>query len=158
MNFQTLGGFNLYCYANSNQVKLSTINLNRTYKHDFSLINVESKTLRVISEAKNNVGNYCDPHWKNDLIDTNWPTFLVLSNDGFEAINWGLSLYKGSLFFDNSENHSLYISIGNIGIFTGLVFPKEWSDDNKARIGFDASASVIEIGYDGRIIDASTQA
>ena len=35
------------------------------------------------------------------------------------------------------------------------MFPKNSSKDNKTRIGFDASVSVIEIGYDGKIIDAS---
>lgn len=62
-----------------------------------------------------------------------------------------MSIYKGSLYFDSNENHSLYVSLGNIGVFAGQVFPK----DNKVRLGFDASANVIEIGYDGRIIDAS---
>ena len=37
--------------------------------------------------------NYWDQYTKGIMFDTDWPTFLSLSNDGFEAINWGLSIY-----------------------------------------------------------------
>lgn len=47
------------------------------------------------------------------------------------------------------ENHSLYISAGNIGVYAGINY--------KEGIGIDAGASVLEIGYDGRIIDASIE-
>ena len=93
--------------------------------------------------------NYWNPHWENKWIDTDWPSFLVLSKEGFEVVNWSLSIYKGSLYFDNNENHSLYISAGNIGVYAGINY--------KEGIGIDAGASVLEIGYDGRIIDASIE-
>lgn len=64
-------------------------------------------------------------------------------------VNWSLSIYKGSLYFDNNENHSLHISAGNIGVYAGINYKK--------GIGIDAGASVLEIGCDGRIIDASVE-
>ena len=72
-----------------------------------------------------------------------------MSNEGFEVINWSLSIYKGSLYFDNNENNLLYISAGNIGIYAGVNYKK--------GIGLDASANVLEIGFDGRIIDANVE-
>ena len=148
---------NKYTYANNNPIsktKLSSITNIGTLSGISTNIMIPSINILNVSSKTGN-DNYWNPHVKGKWFDTDWPTFLSLSNDGFEAINWSLSIYKGSLFFDNQENHSLYVSLGNISIFAGLVFPKDSSEDNKTRFGFDASASVIEIGYDGRIIDAS---
>ena len=47
----------------------------------FRIPNVTSKAGNV---------NYWNPHWKNKWFDTDWPTFLSLSNDGFEVVNWGV--------------------------------------------------------------------
>ena len=157
MNPSNINGLNLYAYANNNpigRVKSSYIaNVGMLSGLDMNTMLLTFKLPVVNSNAGSS--NYWNPHWENKLVDTDWPTFLSLSDDGIEAVDWSLSIYKGSLFFDNQENHSLYVSLGNISIFAGIVLPKDSSKDNKTRFGFDASASVIEIGYDGRIIDAS---
>ena len=74
---------------------------------------------------------------------------MVLSQSGFEVFNWDLSIYNGSLYFDHDENHSIYVGVGNVGAYIGLHFEE--------GIGLDAGASVLVIGYDGRIIDASIE-
>lgn len=155
LNPSSINGLNLYVYANNNPIGRAK-SLGITNAGTLSAFNTTMviPTLKTPNSKTVN-GNYWDPHWENKWFDTDWPTFLSLSNDGFEVVNWGLSIYKGSLYFDNNENHSLYVSLGNISVFAGIVFPKDSSKDNKARFGFDASANVIEIGYDGRIIDAS---
>ena len=157
LNPHSINELNLYCYANNNPVgsaKSSSITNVGTLSGFSTNMMIPSINIPNVSLKTGN-DNYWNPHWENKWFDTDWPTFLSLSNDGFEVVNWGLSIYKGSLYFDNNENHSLYVSQGNIGVFAGLVFPKDSSKDNKVRLGFDASANVIEIGYDGRIIDAS---
>ena len=87
--------------------------------------------------------------WENKWFDTDWPGFLVLSNEGFELVNWSLSIYKGSLYFNNNENHSIHISGGNASIYAGINY--------KEGLGLSASANVAEINYDGRFIDASIE-
>jgi RHS repeat-associated protein len=151
------------------QIDISTINQSNTISHTNSILSGVSATFssslslpnpasNMSSSETSNEGIWGDAHWENDFWVTDWPDFLVLSRDGFEAISWGLSIYSGTLYFDENEQHSLYVSAGNIGIFAGFVFPKDKTKDNKTRIGFDASASVLEVGYDGRIIDVSVSA
>ena len=96
--------------------------------------------------VKLEIDNYWDLHWKNKWVDTDWPTFLSLSNDGFEIVSWGLSIYKRSLYFDHYEKHSLYIAGGNIDIYAGFSFEKK-------KYGVELGGSVGRLGYDGRFID-----
>ena len=147
----SINGLNLYAYANNNPIGISK----STNKSHATLLNGSMMTHIVPSLNKFTSGisasgkNYWNPHWKNKWFDTDLPGFFVLSQEGFEVVNWSLSIYKGSLYFDNNENHSLYISAGNIGVYAGINY--------KEGIGIDAGASVLEIGYDGRIIDASIE-
>jgi hypothetical protein len=110
----------------------------------FNVINLSYHEWPNTKVASGNV------HWKGKWFDTDWPGFLVLTRDGFEVMNWGLAIYKGSLYFDHAENHSVYVGIGNLSAYIGVNFEE--------GIGIDASASVLAIGYDGRIIDASIEA
>ena len=151
LNSHSINGLNLYCYANNNPVgsakSSSTINLGTLGGFSTTMMIPTFRIPNVTSKAGN--VNYWNPNWKNKWFDTDWPGFFVLSQEGFEVVNWGLSIYKGSLYFDNNENHSLYVSAGNIVIYAGINY--------KEGIGIDAGASVLEIGYDGRIIDASIE-
>ena len=157
LNANGVNGLNLYSYASNSPI--GSVKLigcaNAGIVNGFNTATMLPIFKLPIINSKMGSGNFWNPHWKNQWADPDCPTLFLLSNDGFEVVSWGLSVYKGSYYFDNNENHSLYVSLGNISIFLGLVFPKDSSKDNKARLGFDASANVIEIGYDGRIIDAS---
>ena len=96
--------------------------------------------------VNSNVGNsnYWDPHVKGKWFDTDVPEFFNFTHDKIEFVNWSFSVYKGGLYFDHNENHSLYIAGGNIRTYLGI------SSDG---VGLDLGANVLEIGYDGRIID-----
>ena len=96
----------------------------------------------VVTISKNNRNLY----WENKWFDTDRPSFFVLSKDGFEVVGWNLSIYKGSLYYDNNDN-SLYVAAGNIEIYAGV--------DYKKGLGIDSKVSMLEIGYDGKIIDAN---
>ena len=150
-NPKSVNGLNLYVYAENDPIAiLHSINSNGSSKfNNYSFITVLSIADTTSSLVGDFNKNYWNVHWKNTWVDTDWPGFLVLSKEGFEVVNWGLSIYKGSLFFDNNENHSTYISTGNIGIYAGVNY--------KEGIGIDAGASVLGIGYDGRIVDASIE-
>ena len=96
-----------------------------------------------------NKNNYSSSvHWKNEWFVTDWPSFLVFSNNKAALIDWGLSIYKGTLYFDEAENHSLYIGVGNVSAFAGYNVEKD-------KYGVFADAYLFNIGYDGRYIDAS---
>ena len=151
LNPLSINGLNLYSYGNNNPIVrvissnianvgmasgLSMYTMHPTFKLPIFNFNVRSR-------------NYWDPHVKEKWFETDVPEFFNFTHDKIELVNWSLSIYKGSLYFDNNENHSLYVSTGNIGIYAGINYKEE--------IGIDADASVLEIGYDGRIIDASIE-
>ena len=73
---------------------------------------------------------------------------LVLSNIKGALLDWGLSIYKGSLFFDETENHSIVISAGNVSTFAGYNLESK-------KYGLFADVNVLSVGYDGRYIDTS---
>ena len=50
---------------------------------------------------------------------------------------------------DHEENHSLYVSALNASTYLGINYEE--------GIGIDMSASVLDVGYDGRIIDANVE-
>ena len=147
----------MYAYANNNSIGRTGFiaKTNDVNQNSFKTINLISRfTISSSLPSTSTVsGNYWNPHWENNWFDTDWPDFFVLSKEGFKFVDWSLSLYKGSLYFDNNENHSAYVSLGNLAIYAGFVFPQ--NEDTKTRLGFDASASILEVGYDGRIIDVS---
>lgn len=151
LNPSSINGLNLYSYTNNNPIAISKL----THRKHATLPNSSMITHIVpgLNKYTSSVGasskNYWNPHWENKWFDTDWPGFFVLSQEGFDVVNWSLSIYKGSLYFDNNENHSLYIAAGNIGAYAGINY--------KEGIGIDAGTSVLEIGYDGRIIDASIE-
>ena len=151
LNPHSINGLNLYAYANNNPIGISkSTNRSHATLHNGSMMTHIIPSLnKFTSGTSASSKNYWNPHWENKWFDTDWPGFFVLSQEGFEVVNWSLSIYKGSLYFDNNENHSLYISAGNIGVYAGINY--------KEGIGIDAGASVLEIGYDGRIIDASIE-
>ena len=90
--------------------------------------------------------NYLDVHWENKWLDTGWPGLLVASKSTFELISWGLTVYKGSLFFDHNEQHSVYNGSLNICIYVGANF-------EKMKFGVELGGSVGRLGYDGKFID-----
>lgn len=62
-------------------------------------------------------------------------------------LDWWLSTYEGSLYFDEAENHSIYIGVVNVSAFAGYNVEKD-------KYGLVADANALSIGYDGRYIDA----
>lgn len=144
-----INGLNLYCYCQNNPIWKSQLYV---FNKSLSSVLVPEKTTNInipFSILSKSSSNFWRPHWQNKWFDTGWPGFFVLSNEGFEVLNWSLSIYKGSLYFDNNEEHSIYVSVGNIGAYAGINYKK--------GIGLDVSANVAEIGYDGRIIDANLE-
>ena len=98
--------------------------------------------LKVIPQkAKNSI------QWKETWFDTSLPSFLVFSTGKASLVDWSLSVYKGSLYFDEAENHSLYVSFGNVSVFAGFNVEKD-------KYGVFADANVLSVGYDGKYIDA----
>ncbi|MCQ2798616.1 MAG: RHS repeat-associated core domain-containing protein [Bacilli bacterium] len=147
----SINGLNLYAYCNNNLIHeaempisagdklLNGFGSNRT---SFSL---EATVLNLFAFRS----DQWDLHWTNKMFDTDWPRFLVLSQEGFEIVNWSLSVYKGSLYFWKDEKCVPYVSAGNIGLYLGLNYKK--------GIGVDVGASVLRIGYDGKVLDASIE-
>jgi hypothetical protein len=86
-------------------------------------------------------------HWKEAWLDTGLPSFLIFSTGKAALVDWGLSIYRGALYFDEAENHSLYVAFGNVSVFAGFNVEKE-------KYGIFADANVLSAGYDGRYIDA----
>ena len=80
-------------------------------------------------------------------LDTDWPTFLSLTNEGFELVSWGLSIYNCDYYFDNTEEQSFNFSAGNISAYAGA--------HSENGIGFNAGGNLISVGYDGVLIDFS---
>ena len=51
------------------------------------------------------------------------------------------------MYFDEAENHSIYIGVGNVTAFAGY-------DVENERIGVFADVYLFNVGYDGSYIDA----
>ena len=122
-----------------------TLNLSPNINLSIPIVNISENI--NFNAVNGNSKNYLNIHWDHEWLDSDLPSFLTLSRDGFEIINWGMSFYTTSLYFDNNENHSLYACVGNFETYAGITF--------KDGIGIDTSLSVLEAGYDGRIIDVS---
>lgn len=146
-----IGGLNLFCYFENNLPgRVEPIYHANAGKLDNFVINTIFSLFKSPSaNSKTKNSNYWNPLWENSFLDTNWPGFFVVTTEGFELINWNLSIYKGKMYLDNNKNYLLYISGGNIGIYAGFNYKK--------GIGLDASANVLEIGFDGKIIDANIE-
>ncbi len=87
-------------------------------------------------------------HWKNESFSTDFPSLFVFSQTKGALVDWGASVYKGSIFFDNAENHSIYIGFGNVSAFAGYNIAEN-------KYGIFADAYLFNLGYDGKYIDAS---
>ena len=87
--------------------------------------------------------NNSSVHWKNEWFATDWPSFLVFSNEKAAFLDWGLSIYKRSLYFYETENHSIYIGVSNVTAFARY-------DVEKERTGVFADVYLFNVGYDGR--------
>ncbi len=141
-NIQSVNGLNLYIYADNNP--LGSIRTMYTSLHSKKDIN----TFSVLGAVKP-ISNYSyGAHWKNEWFVTDKPQFWVFLTSKVALVDWGMSIYKGSLYFDNAENYSLYISVVNASAFIGYSV-----DDQK--YGIFADANLLSVGYDGRYIDAS---
>lgn len=104
-------------------------------------------TLKIPNVSlKSENSNYWNPRWENKWFDTDYPDIFVISNSAVELINWGLTVYKGSLYFDNNKQYSIYNGSLNISTYAGLNFEKN-------KYGVELGGSVGRIGYDGKFID-----
>jgi RHS repeat-associated protein len=141
LNLQSINGLNLYSYAGNNPINHYFIS--NDLNNSSSIQEPEYTNSRFAPPINHTLWN---PHWTNTWFDTDVPSFFVFSNQKAALIDWGLSIYKGSLYFDQAENYSLYVFAGNISAYAGFNFEK-----NKAGIFVDAN--LVSFGYDGKYID-----
>ncbi|MCI5745559.1 MAG: RHS repeat-associated core domain-containing protein, partial [Erysipelotrichaceae bacterium] len=146
LNPSNINGLNLYAYANNNLIGIAYSSSSVGVSVANQLIN-QNFSLLIVPNLGINKNNYSSSvHWKNEWFATDWPSFLVFSKTKGALLDWGLSIYKGSLYFDEAENHSIYIGVGNISAFVGYNVEED-------KYGVFADANVLSVGYDGRYID-----
>ena len=138
---KTVNGLNLYCYCGNDPV--NTLILQQKFTN-FAVYHAAKfkGPHKLISPSYQN-----GMHWENQWFDTSLPSFFVFSTDKAALVDWSLSIYKGSLYLDEAENHALYISVGNASAFVGFNV-----EENIHGIFLDAN--VLSVGYEGRYIDA----
>ena len=132
-----INGLNLYAYANDNPIN--------TIYSNFNLI---GRILPSLKSVITLLSNDINIHWKNQWFATGWPSFIVLSNKKFAVVDWKLSVYKGSLYFDALEigYKGKYIDVSTQ--FGGAGFICGW-ENKKFRFRFDPlGAPGIEISID----------
>ena len=133
-------GLNLYTYCGNNPVNYK---FNAIYRHKFSTIESRYFGYSLIFPE-----GFTKIHWINQWFDTGLPGVLIFSNKKAALFDWSFSLYKGALYFDKEENHSIYVSIANVSAFVGY-------NSEDAKFGVFADINVCTIGYDGKYVDAS---
>ncbi|MBQ8324468.1 MAG: RHS repeat-associated core domain-containing protein [Clostridia bacterium] len=143
LDFKSVNGLAQYGFANNDPV---------SFEYSGSLINKLSTNLNVNVPSLHNVltlvsKTNASVHWKDEWLSTDRPSFFAFTNSKAALVDWGLSIYKGSLYFDAAEIHSLYVSAGNVSAFAGY-------NVEKRKYGVFADANVLSVGYDGRYIDA----
>ena len=141
-----INGLNLYSYANNNPIGIAYRSSSVGVSVPNQLINQNFSLLMVHNLGINKINYSSSVHWKNELFAKDWPSFLVFSNKKAALLDCGLSIYKGSLYFDVAENHSIYIGVGNATAYAGYNVEKN-------RIGVFADVYLFNVGYDGRYID-----
>ena len=142
-----VNGLNTYVYANNNPIELAKLlskkhGVTATYANDVIL----RLSVHATIHSNDSGGNYWNPHWGNKWFETDWPEVFVVSKSAFELINWGLTVYRGSLYFDKDEQYSVYCAFINLSIYAG----GNWE---KKKLGVEVGGSVGRLGYDGEIID-----
>ena len=120
------------------------------------MINKFSTNLSVNVPSLHNVLNIVSKnngsaHLKCEWFVTDVPTFFTFTNSKVALVDWGLSVFKGSLYFDKAEIYSLYVSVVNISTFAGYNIEED-------KFGVFADANVLSAGYDGRYIDTDISA
>ena len=144
LNPHSINGLNLYAFANNNPIGSANVGM----LSGFSAITMLPSYKLPITNPNVGSRNYWYPHVKGKWFVTDVPEFFNFTHDKIEFVNWSFSVYKCSLYFDHNENHSLYIAGGNISTYLGI---------GSEGVGLDLGANVLEIGYDGRIIDANVE-
>ena len=144
LNPHSINGLNLYAYANNNPIGSANVGM----LSGFSAITMLPSNKLPLTNPNVESRNYWFPHVKGKWFVTDVPEFFNFTHDKIEFVNWSFSVYKCSLYFDYKENHSLYIAGGNISTYLGF---------GSEGVGLDLGANVLEIGYDGRIIDANVE-
>ena len=147
INSDAVNGLNLYTYASNNPVGIAYSSsggsgrvANTSSNQSINLITLQN--LRpLVNKSSSGI------HWKNEYSTTNLPSFFIFSKTKGALLDWGLSVYKGSLYFNEAENHSIYIGVGNASAFIGY-------NVEKRKFGVFADAYLFSVGYDGRYVDA----
>lgn len=147
LNPRSINGLNPYSYANNNPISIAYSSSGAGASVANQLINQNFSLLKAPNLGINKNNYSSSVHWKNEWFATDWPSFLVFSKTKGALLDWELSIYKGSLYFDEAENHSIYIGVGNISTFVGYNVEED-------KYGVFADANVLSVGYDGRYIDA----
>ena len=144
---EVLGQNSRYSYANNNPVGIAYSSFRASENIVNSLINQSFNLLAFynLGIVENKTGS--SVHWKNEWLATDLPSFFVFSNKKAALIDWGLSVYKGSLYFDEAENHSIYVKFLSFSSYAGYNVEEK-------KVGIFADANVLSVGFDGKYIDA----
>ena len=140
LNLYSNDGSNLYTYANNNPIcksKKSEANV------DVAALKDALKKPIFLLPFKEK--HYLKTRWKNKFFDIEDPSFCNLTNEGFELLRWGLTIYNGRFALDDFGQRSFYISIGNLSTYAGINYKK--------GIGIDLGGSVFELGFEGKFIN-----
>ena len=137
----------MYLYAGNNPIDFANDKFQPSLDVNNTTSDMRLNSLITFGDIGHQFVRFSNLHWTNTFGSTNLPSFLAFSKTKGTLVDWGLSMYKGSLYFDETENHSVYIGIGNVSAFIGYNVEKK-------KYGVFADANVLSIGYDGRYIDA----
>ena len=151
LNPQVVNGLNLYSYAGNNPVSIANDKFKPNLDFNNTASAVQLNSLITFIEIGRPFNHFSGLHWKNKLGSINSLSFFVFSKTKSALVDGGLSIYKGSLYFDEAESHSIYIGVGNVSAFIGYNVKED-------KYGVYADANVLSIGYDGRYIDAGISA
>ena len=93
--------------------------------------------------------NYWDVDWEFDIPENYEGSFLYFDDNEIKIFNLVRNEVKGRLFFDHHHFHSIYFNVLNANASLGFDFD---------IIGIDIGANIVELGYDGKFIDAEVKA
>lgn len=140
----TINGLNVFSdnkfvetYSVNTITPKSSLNRARNIDHD------SARSLGAESESENTFSI----HGKIKWFDTDWPDVFVFTSEKIALVDWDLSVVKASLYFDEKEEYSVYVSSGNASAFAGY-------DASKKKVGVFADVNVLSAGYDGKYLDA----